>query len=69
MAVIIEAADTDSSFLIRIFALKTILSKGENYECGICIGNACDVVLKNNRFLDCENGYITHSTINIIINK
>ena len=69
IAVIIEAADTHSSFLHSNIRIENNFIKGENNECGIYIGNARDVVLKNNRILDCKNDYITHSTTDIIISK
>lgn len=69
IAVIIEAADTESSFLHSNIRIENNFIKGENNDCGIYIGNARNVVLKNNRILDCKNDYITHSTSELIICK
>lgn len=67
IAVIIEAKDTESSFLHDQIRIEDNLIMGEGNPCGIYVGNADHVVLKGNHVLHCQREYVVHSTKNLSI--
>lgn len=69
IAVIIEAEDTGSSYLHDQIRIEDNLIMGEGNPCGIYIGNADHVLLKQNRVLHCQQEYVIHSVGNLSIVK
>lgn len=62
IAVIIEADDTSQSYLHENIRIENNMIMGEGNPCGVYVGNAKEVILKNNRFVNCLQNYTTHST-------
>lgn len=67
IAVIIEASDTQGSYLHDNIRIENNHIIGENHSCGIFVGNAKNVVLKNNHVSNCQEVYKTHSVANLTI--
>ncbi|WP_302821948.1 glycosyl hydrolase family 28-related protein [Parabacteroides goldsteinii] len=69
IAVIIDADDTGSSYLHDRIRIENNLIMGEGNPCGIYIGNADHVLLKQNRVLQCQKEYMVHSVNNLSVVK
>lgn len=67
IAVIIEADDTKDSYLHDHIHIENNHIIGENNPCAIYVGNAKNVVLKNNYMSNCKATYQTHAVTDIII--
>ena len=65
IAVIIEAEDTRSTYLHENIKIENNTIVGENNDCGIYIGNARNVVLRNNSVSNCKQDVKIHSSTGI----
>ena len=61
IAVIIEAQDTKDSYLHEHVCLENNMIMGEGNPCGIYVGNSKNIILKDNKILNCKKDYIFHS--------
>lgn len=61
IAVIIEAQDTKDSYLHEHVFLENNMIMGEGNPCGIYVGNSKNIILKDNKILNCKKDYIFHS--------
>lgn len=57
IAVMIEADDTEATFLHENIRIENNLILGEGNPCGVYVGNAKNVVLKGNRIVNCNQEY------------
>ena len=62
IAVIIDAKDTEATYLHKNITIENNVIKGDPGLCGIYVGNAQDVVLKHNKILGCKENYHIHSS-------
>ncbi|MBR5691949.1 MAG: right-handed parallel beta-helix repeat-containing protein, partial [Verrucomicrobia bacterium] len=62
IAVIIDAKDTEATYLHKNITIENNVIKGDPGLCGIYVGNAQDVVLKHNKILGCKENYRIHSS-------
>lgn len=65
ISVIIEAENTDNTYLHENITIKNNLIKGNGNACGIYVGNAKGVTLENNKIVSCNQEYIFHSVDNL----
>ena len=65
IAVIIEAKDTKSSYLHENIKIENNTIVGENNDCGIYIGNARNVVMRNNLISNCKQDVKIHSSTEV----
>lgn len=65
ISVIIEAQDTENTYLHEQIRLENNLIAGEGNPCGIYVGNAKGVIMKNNKIISCEKDYDFHSVIDV----
>ncbi len=69
IAVIIEAKDTDATYLHDNILIENNSIAGEDNECGIYIGNAKNVTLKNNQISNCKKDIYIHSATGVNYTK
>lgn len=61
LAVKIEADDTNNTCLHKNLVIENNLISGENNPCGIYVGNAKNIILKNNKIVSCKEEILLHS--------
>lgn len=66
IAVIIDAKNTENTFLHENVIIENNMIMGDGNKCGIYIGNSKKIRLQNNEILNCLNDYIYHSVNNIL---
>ncbi len=69
IAVIIEAEDTERSFLHDGIVIRNNMIIGEGNSCGIYVGNASNVIAESNSVVNCETDIQTRSTRNVKIRR
>lgn len=69
IAVIIEAKDTQSSYLHDNITIRGNMVIGDGNACGIYVGNAKNVILEDNSVTNCKTDVITNSTQNLVISR
>ena len=67
IAVVIEAPDTDKSFLHDNILIRDNMILGEGNDCGIYVGNSSNVKVEGNRVMNCKTDILTHSVQNMEI--
>lgn len=67
IAVIIEADNTKNNYLHENIRIENNMIKGEENPCGIFIGNAQGVSLKNNKILNCKEGIHIYSSTKVSV--
>ena len=67
IAVVIEAPDTDRSFLHDNILIRDNMIMGEGNDCGIYVGNSLNVKVEGNRVMNCKTDIRTHSVQNMEI--
>ncbi len=68
IAVIIQAQNTDTTYLHEDIFIENNTIIGEDNECGVYIGNAKNVTLKGNQISNCKKEICIHSASGVDIN-
>ena len=69
IAVIIEAANTSATYLHDGIRIERNLISGAGNDCGIYVGNARNVELRQNQVIGCQQAYRFHSTDQLLLEE
>lgn len=67
ISVIIDAKDTDNTYLHENIIIRNNHINGKQNRCGIYVSNARNVTIENNHVTNCQTDIITNSTTNLTI--